>query len=541
MPPSTNQPTPPDPDQPERPIGALINFGSAQSGDVTIGDVVGGNLYKTTIVQEAFIPRSVAVTDEELAAAQARLADLPTDTIPEPQDTLPPSSWLGQLSRNRQFVGREEDLKALASLLKGGQAVAVSQAQSAVASGLGGIGKTQLAVEFAYRYGRFFPEVFWLSFAQPDTISTEIARLGGTGQLQLFTEAAGLKLDEQVNLVRARLSCGLPYLLIFDNCEEPDLVRTHHPGGAARVLITSRNPDWPGDLGVQRHTLGVLQRTESIALLRPQRLNLSDADADALANELGDLPLALHLAGRFLAGIGKHLTIVRYLEELRSPRIFERLSLREQDGKLPTGHSRDVARTFALSYVRLNPQDGEDTLLLKLLSRAAHLVPGEIIPAELLRATLETDNDDLDAQLAAEAGLGRLISLGLLERERDDGLRMHRLIGAYVRQVSDDGEAQAAVERTVLSKAQDLATAPTLTPITAFQPILRGITEMALLREDAGAATLCIWLGTHLDRVGAYASAQLRQQGRLGTHPPGQGATGGEPAPRLVPHHGARA
>ncbi|MBX0329920.1 tetratricopeptide repeat protein [Oscillochloris sp. ZM17-4] len=496
--------------------GALIDFGSAQAGDITFGDVAGRDInknlgdviYGDQIIQQ-LTPRSVAATPEESAAATARLSKLPTDTIPEPEDTLPPGSWMGQLGRNRQFVGREEDLKALAALLKGGQAVAVSQAQSAVASGLGGIGKTQLAVEFAYRYGRYFAGVFWLSLAQADTIPNEFARLGGAAHLQLFTETAGLKLDEQAGLVRSRLACGLPYLLIFDNCEDPDLVRDHHPGGAARVLITSRNPDWPGDLGVARHPLGVLSREESIALLRQQRPDLSDADADVLANELGNLPLALHLAGRFLAGIGKRLTVARYLDELRSPRIFERLPLREQkDGKLPTGHSRDVARSFALSYERLDRQDTEDVVALKLLARAAHLVPGEVIPAALLRATLEADSDDLDAQLAAEAGRERLTGLGLLERAGDGGLRMHRLIGAYVRQVSDDGGAQAAVERVVVAAAKRLTDAPTLTPLGAFLPTLRGVTDAALPREDADAATLCIWLGRHLDRLGAYAEAQ---------------------------------
>jgi hypothetical protein len=78
------------------------------------------------VVQQPFTPRSVAATPKELAEATARLAALPTDAIPEPQYVLPPGSWMAQLSRNRQFVGREADLLALAALLKGGEMVAVS-------------------------------------------------------------------------------------------------------------------------------------------------------------------------------------------------------------------------------------------------------------------------------------------------------------------------------------------------------------------------------------------------------------------------------
>jgi len=114
---------------------------------------------------------------------------------------------MAQLRRNQQFVGREADLLALAGLLKGGEAVAVSQAPSAVASGLGGIGKTQLAIEFAYRYGQYFAGVFWLNFAQAGSVPTEIARCGGAAHLQLFTEAADLSLDEQAALGYGNDSC----------------------------------------------------------------------------------------------------------------------------------------------------------------------------------------------------------------------------------------------------------------------------------------------------------------------------------------------
>ncbi|GAB4442820.1 MAG: hypothetical protein OHK0015_41950 [Chloroflexi bacterium OHK40] len=163
---------------------ALINFAGAQTGDLEIGDVAGRDMHKPTLgpgsvyapggtVVQPFTPRPVAPTSEELAAAQLRLAALPTDAIPEPQDTLPPGSWMARLQRNRQFVGREADLRAMAMLLKGGESVAVNQDRSAVASGLGGIGKTQLAIEFAYRYGRYFAGVFWLSFAQADAVSAE--------------------------------------------------------------------------------------------------------------------------------------------------------------------------------------------------------------------------------------------------------------------------------------------------------------------------------------------------------------------------------
>ncbi|RRR78560.1 MAG: tetratricopeptide repeat protein [Candidatus Viridilinea halotolerans] len=98
--------------------------------------------------------------------------------------------------------------------------------------------------------------------------------------------------------------------------------------------------------------------------------------------------------------------------------------------------------------------------------------------------------------------------MGLIEREGDEGLRMHRLVGAYVRQVSTDAEAQSAVEQVVIREAENMIDAPTLAPLNAFLPILRGVTDAALGREDERAATLCLWLGAHLRKLGSYASAQ---------------------------------
>ena len=83
-------------------------------------------------------------------------------------------------ARNALFVGREPDLKALARALKAGGTAAVGQI--AAVTGLGGIGKTQLACEFVYRYGQYFAGgVFWLSFADPAAIPAEIATCGGAG------------------------------------------------------------------------------------------------------------------------------------------------------------------------------------------------------------------------------------------------------------------------------------------------------------------------------------------------------------------------
>jgi hypothetical protein len=105
---------------------------------------------------------------------------LPTAHIPEPAP-LPQVSRM-HIRRNPQFVGRTDELRTLASALQVQGRAAIGQVASV--TGLGGIGKTQLAAEFVHRYGQFFSGgVFWLSFSDLASVPGEIAQCGGPGHL----------------------------------------------------------------------------------------------------------------------------------------------------------------------------------------------------------------------------------------------------------------------------------------------------------------------------------------------------------------------
>ena len=87
------------------------------------------------------------------------------------------------------------------------------------------MGKTQLASEFVHRYGQFFSGgVFWLSFENPDAIPSEIAMCGGVGAMELRPDFDTRSLAEQVKLVQAAWQQPTLRLLVFDNCEDPDLL-----------------------------------------------------------------------------------------------------------------------------------------------------------------------------------------------------------------------------------------------------------------------------------------------------------------------------
>jgi Tfp pilus assembly protein PilF len=452
----------------------------------------------------------------DLAAAQELLAAMPLDVLPPP--TALPELHRMPLARNPHFVGRENDLLTLARTLKGeGGTLAIGS--SAVATGIGGIGKTNLATEFMHRYGRFFAGgVYWISFADPGTVAAEIAACGAVME---FPGYENLKLEDQVLRVTNAWAQAVPRLLIFDNCDDTTpgqaeaLIQQWRPtSGGCRVLITSRKGTWSSSLGVATLALRVLSRAESIALLCKHRPDLAadNPALDAIAEELGDLPLALHLAGSFLE-VYKDSSIfgdpANFIVELRDTRLLDHEALQGVDVTFsPTNHELHVARTFALSYRRLDETNPVDAQSIALLARAAHLAPGEAIPRDLLLATLEVVAEDKAAQRTTERGLLRLIALGLLEQVEDGAVRIHRLVAHYVDQVSGDSVAQAAVERVIATSAAELTYSSTLAPIRAFLPILRSVTDGALLREGEAAATLCTWLGRHLKEVGSYEIAQ---------------------------------
>jgi len=468
------------------------------------GDFKGAAVYHNTTINNYANAAPSEVAAPELAAAMERLQALPLDMIP-PVTALPAGSVM-PLAPNPLFVGRQADLMALARSLVAGGTAAIGQI--AAATGLGGIGKTQLATEFAHRYGtNFLGGVFWLSFADADAIPGEIARCGGAAGQRLTDDFDALPLEQQLHFVGAAWQSPLPRLLIFDNCEDEALVETWRPKtGGCRVLVTSRRLDWSPHLGVNALPLDVLARGESLDLLCKHRGDLAtdDSELDAIAGELGDLPLALHLAGSFLYQY-RHAAPgapTQYLAALRAPELLEHPSL-TAGGTSPTRHDQHIGRTFALSWQRLDRTDATDALAMRALARLACFAPGEPVPRWLLLASLSIDEDEA-AQMQVADALQRLTDLGLGEAELDGSLVLHRLLVAFIRNSADDlPEAQAAVERTAEKEAEQLIDAGYPAPLQAWQVHLRAVAEAAAEAgansERTGGLLLC--LGNYLRMI----------------------------------------
>jgi tetratricopeptide (TPR) repeat protein len=329
---------------------------------------------------------------------------------------LPPIWNLPHL-RNPNFTGREDILAQLRSALTSGQPAALTQA----IHGLGGVGKTQLAVEYAYRHAAEYDLVWWVRAEEPAALAADYAALAQPLDLPQKDEP-----DQRlvVQAVRRWLSQNTGWLLIFDNARRPEDLRDYlPPGGAGHVLVTSRNPAWRGVANPL--TVQVMERSESVAFLLKRTGQTDKAAADALAEALGDLPLALAQAGAYIET--NRTTFAEYLELFQS----RRTELWE-DERPPLDYPHTVATTWSLAMEQI----GQDAPAgADLLNLCAFLAPDDI-PLTLLSEGGEHLPQPLSAtvtdSLAMNKAVAALLQYSLIERT-EDALSVHRMVQAVAR------------------------------------------------------------------------------------------------------------
>ena len=414
---------------------------------------------------------------------------------------LPQRSFL-PYHRNTTFVGRTDDLQQLATHLMPKQGIHDGLTKAAVITGMGGLGKTQLAVEYAYRYGRYYAGgVYWISLADAGNVEEEVAKIGGERGMKLYRTNHSLSLADQVSRVQSAWQEPIPRLLIFDNCEDENLAADWLPvSGGCSVLVTSRRGQWQPELPLTELPLRVLQRQESVALLQQLTKKHTEHDLAAIAAELGDHPLALQLAGHYLAR-HDHVRPSDYLTQLQNEQILEHGSLQGQFSRYsPTAHELHVARTFAISYEQLDTTNTVDKMALNLLACAACFAPGEPILKELLFQTISLDADTAPAKSTLENALARLLSLGLIEAKGDEILVMHRLLALFTQQASTHPlNTERIVEDLFI---EQLLAIPQIQYALLHLPIptahLHHVTDVALKRADLAAATLALFFSSYL-------------------------------------------
>jgi MinD-like ATPase involved in chromosome partitioning or flagellar assembly len=287
--------------------------------------------------------------------------------------------------RNQLFTGRAADLERLRE-----QLLAESEVVPIALHGLGGIGKTQLAAEYAYRYRNAYDVVWWIDSDATADVDNALYDLGQ----QLGLALPG-NINEGAQMVKQALSRGEPFarwLLIFDNAEDPTRVERLLPAGSGDVLVTAQGTSW--EERARLIPVDVFDREDSIAHLRQRLDNLSRPDADQIAELLGDLPIAIAAAAAWLVETGS--PVAEYLQAI------ERGDL----GAL--GSERDISRVEAawrLSLDLLQRQRPAAYRLLELCSVMAPEISLELIYSDAMADLLKR----LDPAVSARLMLSRLV------------------------------------------------------------------------------------------------------------------------------------
>ncbi|WP_318306230.1 FxSxx-COOH system tetratricopeptide repeat protein [Amycolatopsis solani] len=317
--------------------------------------------------QEAFRKRlpdsGLAITKvsspDELAAKLERALNRVARSRPD-------SKLVGRISnipaRTATFTGRDELLTRLRDALCSGRPAVVQ-----ALNGMGGVGKTTTAIEYAHRHAEDYDVAWWIPSEDPDLIIGHLAELAQALDLTTGQDSPAVA----VARLRGALESQGRWLVVFDNAEDPAALRPLLPGGAGHVIITSRNPDWD-DIGA---ALAVREftRPESVELLRTRCDRLTNTDADRIADALGDLPLAVNQAVRLL--VTTSLTAGEYLE-LLAERVHDLLARHEKGSSYPVS----LTAAWAVSFDRLAR---DHPAALNVLTLVAWLAP-EPVPLTLL-------------------------------------------------------------------------------------------------------------------------------------------------------------
>lgn len=324
--------------------------------------------------------------------------------------------------RNTYFTGRSELLERLRNQLGGGATAVLPVPQTLY--GLGGVGKTQVALEYAHRFMADYDLVWWVSAEQEDEIQgqmAELARKMGRASNEPVALATEIALESLRRGERSKR-----WLLIFDNADDPGEIRRYFPGGNGHILVTSRNQAWATH--AEALTMDVFTRGESIDhLTRRTGGALSRVDADAVAEAVGDLPLAVEVAGAWLKATST--PVAEYIAALQTE------ASRVLELGRPVDYPMTVGATWRVSIARLREQSPAAARMLQL---CAYFAPEPISMSlfysdQMIRALVPYDPGLSDKFL-----LGRVIqAIGRYALAKVDAgtnsIQVHRLVQEVIR------------------------------------------------------------------------------------------------------------
>ncbi|GAA4458148.1 FxSxx-COOH system tetratricopeptide repeat protein [Phytohabitans houttuyneae] len=342
----------------------------------------------------------------------------------------------GAPARNARFTGREGELTRLREqLLSGGQAVVLQQQRNqptalpVALQGMGGIGKTQLAIEYVHRFRNAYDVVWWVLADPPEFVDAALADMAP--QIGVVIEGTDTAADTARAVLQKLRSgeAGRRWLIIYDNAEAVERISPFIPpvpqDGRGHVIVTSRNVAWSES--ANPIPIDVFRRNESIAHIRQRVETVTEQEANSIAEVLGDLPIAVAVAGAWLAETGA--TPAEYLREV------------ERHGSL----ALSAQRTWDLSLDRLKQQSPAAYRMLQFCSVFAPEIASDLLTSDRMAEALAPIDPSVNERVMRGAPIQQMSRLALIKVDPHAGqVQMHRVLQAVVRDRMAEDEIEAA-------------------------------------------------------------------------------------------------
>ncbi|GHO85916.1 DUF7779 domain-containing protein [Dictyobacter formicarum] len=357
-------------------------------------------------------------------------------------------SWFMPYQRNIFFTGRDALLQEVHARLQtsgpGSRLLAIT--------GLGGIGKTQIAIEYAFRHRQDYQAVLWLNADSPETLLESCVELAGYLDLP---EKGARDRQATVGALRHWFKVHPRCLLILDNVDNPaDLQAFLLPPDNCYTLITTRR-QVIGPIG-QSFELLEMSPDESVQLLLRRAQMISPATAleqipdvmltlaYEIAKELDYLPLALNQAASYLEETGCGLA--SYLKLFQE----HRADVLQEFDSVASNYQFSVATTWKLSFDRIQQTQPTSSQILYL---CAFLNPDRIYE-EFVQQSIAYFNPELapleENPLLLHRAIGELRKYSLIRTQPDSGaLSIHRLVQAVIQDSMDEETQRMYAQRTV--------------------------------------------------------------------------------------------
>jgi tetratricopeptide (TPR) repeat protein len=316
--------------------------------------------------------------------------------------------------RNPRFIGREHQLRAIHEILRTG-------APMLTLTGIGGVGKTQLAAEYVYRFRDEYDVIWWVPAEHTPPLRASLAALG----TRLNLPRSGTMQQPSAQVLEELKKSTLLWLLVFDNAGSPTRQRLIRSVGTGKMLVTSRDPDWR-DEGPSLD-IGVFERRESIELLRVRAANIEQKDANTLAEKVGDLPLAVDQVANWHVATGTPVTSLLTRLDQQAREILA-------DPKATTtGYPMPLAGALSVAFEQVTAAAAQ---LLELFA----WLGSEPVPLALLRrgrqgAVSEPLGSALRQEPVMNTAVRELRRRGLIHhlQEPTERVQMHRVFSSVLR------------------------------------------------------------------------------------------------------------